>query len=322
MINMKYISSIFVLLFSFTAAVPLYSKNESVHLAAEKNDIPAIKIMIENGKDFAAANEEGKTPLQIAREKGSKDTALFLSSLKKIRYASGSTYTGQVKDEKENGWGILRFFNGSRYSGQFKDGKFHGLGYWYYSNGKGYAGEFRNNQFFGRNELFEDKKVHKPDNYGETLLYQAARRGSLTQVRLIIERGGDVNLRSNQKQTPLHFAAFEGYLSVAKVLLKYNAEISPVDRDGMTPLHFAADSGKTAMVRLLIEKGALVNARNKLGVTPLMHAVFRDSDEVVKILLEAGAEVSARDLNRRRAVDHARILKSYRCLRLLRKATR
>ncbi len=72
------------------------------------------------------------------------------------------------------------------------------------------------------------------------------------------------------------------------------------------------------MVRLLLAGGASVNARNKLGVTPLMHAVYRDSDEAVKVLLENGARPAMRDFNGRRAIDHAKILKSYQSLRILR----
>ena len=287
--------------------LPLVSQEKSLFEAAAANDIPAIKVLIEKGADPRRVNSTGETAEEYAREKGAYNGADFLRSIRYKKYSSGTIYVGQMK-----------MFNGCRYSGEFSEGKFHGLGYWYYSSGKGYAGEFRNNQFYGRNELFEEKKVHKPDTYGETQLYQSARRGRLTQVRLLLERGADVNIRSNQKQTPLHYAAFEGYLSIVRILVKHGALVSPVDRDGMTPLHFAADAGKTAMVRLLINNGAAVNARNKLGVTPLMHAVYRDSDAVVELLLEKGANRRLRDYNGRRAIDHAKILKSYRSLRILR----
>lgn len=323
--KMKFkITTLFIIsaLVSVIAAENYVPGKETLHEAAARNDLPAIMDLIEKGLDFHARNAAGETPLDVARKKGSDKAAAFLASLKKVRYPSGSTYVGQFKDEKEHGWGVMTFFNGSRYRGEFREGRFHGLGYWYYKNGRGYAGKFKNNRFDGRNELFDEKKVRHADTYGETILYRAARRGRITQVKLMIKRGASVNMRSNRKQTPLHFAAFEGYLSVAEVLLAAGAEVNPVDHDGMTPLHFAADSGKNAMVRLLIEKGARIDARNKLGVTPLMHAVYRDSEGVVKILLSAGAKTGVRDKNGRRAIDHARILKSYRSLRLLRRKRR
>ncbi len=233
-----------VLFFVTAAVLPLFSGDKTIYDAAAVNDIPAIKAFIEKGGDTRLKNAEGITAGEYARRKGSSKAADFIESIRYKKYSSGSTYAGQMKGVSEHGWGFLKMFNGSRYSGEFRKGSFHGLGYWYYSTGKGYAGEFRNNQFHGKNELFEEKKVHKPDSYGETQLYQSARRGRLTQVRLLLERGADVNIRSNQKQTPLHFAAFEGYLSIAEILIKHGAVISPVDRDGMTPLHFAADSGK------------------------------------------------------------------------------
>ncbi|PKL40671.1 MAG: hypothetical protein CVV44_03445 [Spirochaetae bacterium HGW-Spirochaetae-1] len=313
----KSLGAILVLLWT----APLYAAGQTeirdIFMAAANGAVPEIKICIENGANPVDADSRGKTPADVARENGHEEVAAFIDSLRVMRYPSGSVYVGQMKGHREHGWGVYRCFNGSRYSGDFREGKFEGLGYWTYSRGGRYAGEFRDNGFYGKNVNFHDSDVFSRDRYGETLLYSAAKRGNLTQVRLLIQRGANVNEHSMRDQTPLHFAAFEGDISIVRVLLESGADINARDMDGMTALHFAAFNGKTAVARILVENGADVNAKNENGGTPLHHAAYQDSGEIAIMLLESGARPGLRDNFGKTPLEHARVLKSIMVMRAL-----
>ena len=141
-----------------------------------------------------------------------------------------------------------------------------------------------------------------------TPLHFAAQNGHLEVVRLLLERGANVNAQNTdelwwrERRTPLHFAAQNGHLDVVRLLLErganVNAETSGVA--GWTPLHFAAQNGHLEVVRVLLERGANVNAQTTLfwedadaRRTPLHYATKNGHLEVVRLLLERGANVNA-----------------------------
>ena len=54
-----------------------------------------------------------------------------------------------------------------------------------------------------------------------------------------------------------------------KLLVEKGAELDSKDNDGQTPLSCAADSGHEAVVKLLVEKGAELDSKDNDGRTPL-----------------------------------------------------
>ena len=48
-------------------------------------------------------------------------------------------------------------------------------------------------------------------------------------VKLLVERGADVNVKSQWGQTPLHYAAGEGHISMVKLLVELGAEVGAKD---------------------------------------------------------------------------------------------
>ena len=50
------------------------------------------------------------------------------------------------------------------------------------------------------------------------------------------------------------YAAYSGHEAVVKLLVEKGAELDSKDRDGRTPLSHAAGNGHKAVVKLLVEK--------------------------------------------------------------------
>ena len=65
-----------------------------------------------------------------------------------------------------------------------------------------------------------------------------------------------VDSEDSYRRTPLSYAAENGHEAVVKLLLEKGAELEPKDKDGRTPLWWAARSGHEAVVKRLLEKGA------------------------------------------------------------------
>ncbi|WP_255324788.1 MULTISPECIES: ankyrin repeat domain-containing protein [unclassified Wolbachia] len=117
-------------------------------------------------------------------------------------------------------------------------------------------------------------------------------------VELLIEKGANINMVSEDGPTLLHYAAaFSDKREVVELLIKEGANVDAVDDNGNTPLFSAALSGKREMVELLIEKRANVDAVNKVKNTPLHAAALSGKREVVELLIGEGAHIDAIDDN-------------------------
>lgn len=113
----------------------------------------------------------------------------------------------------------------------------------------------------------------------------------------IINSGIDVNEQVRGSYL-LNIACYRGHLETVKLLLDKGAEINAIAGDGSTPLIQAGNGDKTGeIVALLLEKGADVNAADKTGMTALGNAIFKictkgenSRIKVLEILLDHGAD--------------------------------
>ncbi|RMZ91406.1 hypothetical protein DV736_g1357, partial [Chaetothyriales sp. CBS 134916] len=133
------------------------------------------------------------------------------------------------------------------------------------------------------------------DEYGETPLSWAALQGHEVVVKLLLEKGAELDSKDEYGETPLSWAALQGHEVVVKLLLEKGAELDSKSKSGQTPLSWAAQGGHEAVVKLLLEKGAELDSKSKSGQTPLSRAAQGGHEAVVKLLLEKGAELDSKD---------------------------
>ena len=103
-------------------------------------------------------------------------------------------------------------------------------------------------------------------------------------VRLLIDKGADVNLADSTGTLPIHEAVTTKDHTTVKMLIKAGAEVNSRDSSGDTPLHLTARFGDARMAGLLLKAGADVRATNDRNRTPADLAVCRENQKMAHLL--------------------------------------
>jgi ankyrin repeat protein len=129
--------------------------------------------------------------------------------------------------------------------------------------------------------------------------FRAAARGDVDEVtRLLDAEPHLLEARDGRRYdaTPLVVAAQEGHVGVVRLLLERGAEVNAAGLYGYTALHEAAGGGHEEVVNVLLSSGADSSMKNRFGSTALMCAAGRGHVGVVKQLLQ---HLQGRGLNER-----------------------
>ena len=131
-----------------------------------------------------------------------------------------------------------------------------------------------------------------------TAIMRASGRGHADIVKLLLEKGANVNAKSIHGYTALTAASRNGHADIVKLLIDSGADVNAKEIEGATALMAASWAGHADVVRLLLDNGADVNAEDTQGRTVLMYASVGNDDntDVVQLLLDNGADINAKDI--------------------------
>jgi len=234
-----------------------------IHLAAELDNVAALKLVNRTGTALNAVDRNGSSALHVSLTCGHRNTSLFLIEIgatvnRPQRYDTGET---PMHVAARLGDGVILAAALRRGCGR--------------------------------------PNVQSSD--GTTPLHVAARErhaGCVDQL-CAAARCGAVNVTDKRRLTPLHCAVNSTALDVVRTLLRYGANPNAVDRDGLAPLHYAAAAthppmfSHSGVIDLLIAHGADVSIRDHQCRTPLHLAAAVGNATLVRLLVSAGAEVDA-----------------------------
>jgi len=151
-----------------------------------------------------------------------------------------------------------------------------------------------------------------------TLLMAVAQQGTPEAVKLLLERGADVNGKNLIGDTALMHACISKRVDTAKLLIEHGADVNATGTTGRTALLDACYSRRPDLVAMLLEKGADMSAKRSYdGKTSLMIASEEGQAEMVRALLTAGADVSAKDLQKNTAMTLAEKRRHKEVIRIL-----
>jgi len=152
------------------------------------------------------------------------------------------------------------------------------------------------------------KQQEKTDNNIDAKLIEAVERHDIDTVRILLEKGANVNAKNRIGWTPLTIARRNGRdwhgnyreTQMASLIRQYAEKVC-------SELYSAVQAADIPKIQALLEKGADVNSRDGRRVTPLMWAVIWNHKDVVKILLDKGAYVNLKDNWDRTALKYTTI---------------
>ena len=133
----------------------------------------------------------------------------------------------------------------------------------------------------------EGNDVNRPTEHGTTLFHECVVHQQLHCASYLIQQGADVNLGNlHDGITPLHDAAREGDRDVVAFVLQKGAQVDSRSEKGTTPLMRAAVGGSVPAIRCLIAFGADVTLTDKAGATAERFAVKYGNTEARDVLKE------------------------------------
>ncbi|KAJ5663216.1 hypothetical protein N7507_003947 [Penicillium longicatenatum] len=173
-------------------------------------------------------------------------------------------------------------------------------------------------------------EIDSRDYYGQTPLSVAAQKGNDAVVRVLLQRGANVDSKDSlEYRTPLFHAIAGGHHGIVELLLQNGAKADTTDATDMTPLSYASNKGHKEIAQSLFGQG--VETESKIDYhlptlvkvspshetfplflreyfkridmfesedisgsrSPLAHAAHKGHEELVQVLLEVLLEEGA-----------------------------
>lgn len=125
-----------------------------------------------------------------------------------------------------------------------------------------------------------------------TVLHYAVFINDQERVKLLIEKGADVNAKDIDSTTLLMAATDNNNMEITKLLVEQGADVNAKDRDGDIAIFYAALNGNMEMVQYLIENGADITITNTKWNRNIIHYAARSGNlELVQYLVNQGISV-------------------------------
>ncbi|MFT5681643.1 MAG: ankyrin repeat protein [Myxococcota bacterium] len=123
-------------------------------------------------------------------------------------------------------------------------------------------------------------------------LHQAARRGDLVAITLLLKSAPDLKeTKGKKKLIALHEAAKKGHVAVAEALIVAGAPVNARDSEGATPLFLASE--QPAMITLLLTHGADPDIPTTSGWRLSFKLAWECKLDLLEALHRAGADLNA-----------------------------
>lgn len=129
---------------------------------------------------------------------------------------------------------------------------------------------------------------------GDMLLMWAVEKGHKETVRLLIEKGADIEARSLQHKSPLYLAIRAGNEEMVELLLKKGANPNFRDINKRSLLEHAICAKNTEIVQHLVTHGASLDVDTEKYSPPVVWAIAKNNLGALNVLIERGQDLNMR----------------------------
>lgn len=144
------------------------------------------------------------------------------------------------------------------------------------------------------------------------LMIAIIKKKCLKCVKLLVEKGADVNFSDNLNASPLFWAAYSKSPEIVQFLISKNVNVNQITTySNETALYVATEKENIKIVELLLKNGAKTHKANCYGYTPLHYlaglsiAATEIQLEIAKLLLRQNSYINKTDIHGDTAYDLA-----------------
>jgi ankyrin repeat protein len=131
-------------------------------------------------------------------------------------------------------------------------------------------------------------EIDAVDNKGESPIFIAVKANNMKMVKLLKEKGANLETDNYTGYSILHYAAeIHNNTYILEYLIRNtsNDAINTKNIKEETPLHLAAEVANIQAAKLLVENGADIDAENNDGETPAARAEDKKHIDVEEVIL-------------------------------------
>ena len=263
--------------------------NGAMHVAARKGDSVTLKPLLANGANINLINARNETTLYLAVESNClKCVVLLLENKADPTIATRLKITPlevAIQNDQTEIAGLL-LKSQTSYAGVHR---------------VLLLAIEKNREDLSLALIKRDSKLGSRDDKGRSALWYSAESGlEKTSAALIKSAKIDINSRDSTGHSALAQAARRGHLAVVRLLINEDADLNISTNAGNSILMLAVLAKNPAIVELLLTRAIDINAQNNVGDTALILAAGTGQNDVLEMLIAAGADLQLRnkeDLN-------------------------
>ena len=273
------------------------AQSTALHAAARVGSTAVCKLLLDKGADVDLPNDTKQTALHLAVINGHVETAKLLldygaNPMKKAVFDSPVLHYAANEGNKEFVQPLIDA------QADPEAPNIHGHRALHFAARKGHK-DFVEQLFIAVTRL----DVNALDIDGKTALHLAAAAGHLSTVRLLQEKGAEVNMQDSSRNLPIHYAAWDGHIQVVEMLIS-GANANFQGYSGRTVLNIGALRGHESIVRLMLDQNAMLELGDDDKSSALMNAVRMNHNTITHLLISKNADVHTMD-GERRTLIHA-----------------
>ena len=136
------------------------------------------------------------------------------------------------------------------------------------------------------------------DIFGITAAHEAARKGYIECLEILLDRGFDINMKTNNGSTLLYMASKGRKDNVIEMLLNREGIDTLSEVNGLTTIQFFTEHNSLKGIEILFDRGININNKNRDGNTILHLAAKRSNHETIKMLVHrADIDINVKNNN-------------------------